>query len=50
MAKKKSLHESCPNPECSAAWGIEEVSFQECDTCGWPDVDESGIQRSFGRY
>lgn len=39
---------SCPNPECGASWGIEEVSFQECDSCGYPilsadddDADDS---------
>ena len=36
MAKK--LHQSCPN--CDAQWGVEEISFQECDSCGWPDCDE----------
>lgn len=30
----------CPNPDCNASWGIEEISFQECDCCGWPDVDD----------
>lgn len=36
MAKKQ--HTSCPN--CDAQWGFEEISFQECDSCGWPDCDE----------
>lgn len=31
---------NCPNPECGAPWGIEEMSFQECDTCGYPDYYE----------
>jgi Zn ribbon nucleic-acid-binding protein len=36
MAKK--LHQSCPN--CDAQWGVEEISFQECDSCGYPDCDD----------
>ena len=27
----------CPN--CNAIWGSEEIDFQECDCCGWPDDD-----------
>jgi hypothetical protein len=30
-------------PQCYSAWGIEEISFQECDSCGYPyetDYDE----------
>ena len=30
----------CPNLDCQANWGIEEISFQECDACGWPNVEE----------
>lgn len=26
----------CPNLECQAQWGFEEISFQQCDCCGWP--------------
>ena len=29
----------CPNLDCQANWGSEEISFQECDCCGWPDND-----------
>lgn len=39
-------YSNCPNPECGAAWGIEEISFQECDSCGYPDFyddDEDDI-------
>lgn len=32
--KKKPMHSSCPN--CDKSWGIEEMSFQECDSCGYP--------------
>lgn len=28
----------CPN--CGAVWGIEELSFQECDYCGYPACDD----------
>lgn len=28
------LFSSCPN--CDQGWGIEEISFQECDSCGYP--------------
>ena len=30
--------DQCPN--CQSLWGIEEISFQECDCCGWPENDE----------
>jgi len=36
MSKK---HTQCPNLDCQEHWGVEEVDFQECDSCGWPDVD-----------
>jgi hypothetical protein len=36
---KKQYHQ-CPNLNCQSNWGIEEISFQECDACGWPNVDE----------
>jgi len=32
------LLDQCPN--CDAMWGIEEMSFQECDCCGYPKTDE----------
>lgn len=28
----------CPN--CGAAWGLEEIEFQECDCCGFPTIDD----------
>jgi Zn ribbon nucleic-acid-binding protein len=34
----KNLHQ-CPNLDCQAVWGIEEISFQNCDACGYPNVD-----------
>lgn len=34
-----SNRHTCPNLNCQASWGIEEISFQQCDTCGWPDVE-----------
>lgn len=37
---KMTNHHMCPNPECSASWGLEEISFQECDECGWPNPSE----------
>ena len=30
----------CPNLNCQANWGSEEISFQECDCCGWPNNDD----------
>ena len=30
--------EECPH--CQAVWGIEEIDFQECDSCGYPHFDE----------
>ena len=29
---------SCP--QCYSAWGIEEIDFQQCDSCGYPDDDD----------
>lgn len=45
MAKKKIDPDFfdgdlCICPCCGAGWGIEEISFQECDSCGYPDSDE----------
>lgn len=31
----------CPN--CQAIWGIEEIDWQQCDCCGWPDVDNDDV-------
>lgn len=28
----------CPN--CGAVWGMEEIDWQQCDCCGWPDNDD----------
>jgi hypothetical protein len=33
-------YSECPNLDCQAQWGIEEISFQECDCCGWPNCDD----------
>ena len=30
-------YSECPNLECQSQWGIEEISFQECDCCGYPN-------------
>ena len=32
------LLDQCPH--CDAMWGIEEMSFQECDCCGYPRQQE----------
>jgi len=24
-------------PECGAVWGFDEIQFQECGACGYPD-------------
>jgi hypothetical protein len=34
----------CPNAECQAQWGIEEIYYQECDYCGWPNVDKDDYE------
>jgi len=34
----KGSLKQCQN--CQAVWGIEEISFQECDSCGWPRVED----------
>ena len=26
-------------PRCGEAWGIEEMSFNECDSCNYPQKD-----------
>ena len=33
-------YSECPNLDCQSQWGIEEMSFQECDCCGWPNCDD----------
>lgn len=35
---KNANYLQCPN--CSANWGIEEIDFQECDACGYPNCDD----------
>lgn len=32
-----STYFQCPN--CDSNWGIEEIDFQECDSCGWPEPE-----------
>jgi Zn ribbon nucleic-acid-binding protein len=27
----------CPN--CQSIWGMEEIDWQECDSCGYPDIE-----------
>ena len=29
---------ACPN--CSAIWGFDEIQFQQCDCCGYPNIDD----------
>ena len=36
-----SNYSQCPNLDCQANWAIEEISFQECDACGYPYNDEA---------
>lgn len=43
----KTNYSQCPNLDCQANWGIEEISFQECDSCGWPNVDEDEDDRDW---
>jgi hypothetical protein len=31
------MYLECPN--CQAIWGMEEIDWQECGSCGWPDPD-----------
>lgn len=41
-------YHQCPNPECQVGWGIEEISFQECDSCGWPRCEEQDLDGDYG--
>jgi len=41
---EEELISICPN--CGAGWGIEEISFQECDACGYPEMDEEELLES----
>lgn len=36
-------------PRCGDAWGIEEMSFNECDSCNYPhdDPNDSGDDDDF---
>lgn len=41
MATKKLSKQpilECPN--CSSIWGMEEIDWQNCDACGWPDNED----------
>lgn len=29
------METECPN--CGALWGFDEIEFQECDACGYPN-------------
>lgn len=29
--------DGCPN--CGCWWGVEEMDWEQCDACGWPNVD-----------
>lgn len=46
LEEDEELLDSCPN--CDAQWGIEEISFQECDSCGYPDCEDDFDE--FGDY
>jgi hypothetical protein len=26
-------------PVCQSVWGMEEIDWQQCDSCGYPDGD-----------
>ena len=41
-------YEQCPN--CGAIWGCEEFDFQQCDACGWPDIDDDEDDDELGNY
>lgn len=32
----------CPN--CCAIWTLEEIDWQQCDACGWPNNDEASYE------
>ena len=47
MEDKEELLMICPNCDCN--WGIEEMSFQECDCCGYPnnETDYKDIEEDY---
>jgi Zn ribbon nucleic-acid-binding protein len=36
-----SLLEETECPQCGAQWTLEEIEWQQCDACGYPDEDEA---------
>lgn len=40
MAPETTTTEFTKCPNCEAAWGSVEQTFQSCDTCGYPLHDE----------
>ena len=39
----KHIIDQCPH--CQAAWGFEEIEFEECYSCGWPNVQDDDIDQ-----
>lgn len=37
---KELIEELSKCPNCGVIWGFDEMQFQECDCCGWPDCDD----------
>lgn len=38
----------CPN--CGSIWGFEEIEFQQCDCCGFSDIDDDENDFDFENY
>ncbi len=45
MAKDPIQHTECPH--CNAVWGVSEIDYQQCDSCGYPlteDDDDDDLE------
>lgn len=34
-------------PHCPAVWTFDEIQYQRCFDCGWPDVDDDDEEEDF---
>jgi hypothetical protein len=46
------MHTECPNENCGAIWGFDEMQTNQCYACGWPynkdvEYDEDGADPQY---
>lgn len=42
MAQRVNIGGDCPN--CGAVWGLEEMEWQKCFGCGYPDSNDEDLE------